>query len=340
MPGWLMAIWWGSLIFSAAYLIFYALSFGEGSMEAEYRGETQQALAGRPDATSTRTRSCRRRPRSCSPARRTPRSCELGAARFARTCAACHGEQAQGLIGPNLTDDRWIHGGSVEQIFQTVAKGWPAKGMPPWGRALKPEELAALVSYVRSLQGSNPPNATPAGGRAGRARADPGELTWAIRHREEAAGRGARRRPAHAARLRRRAGGGSPLQPLGRREAEVHASRSSSKGRFWKIRRGRSPTACSCSSSRCRSIPVGGHPAAPVRHRGPPLPRLRRHLLPDRQPHPRGVRLRRHRHRLLRRLDVRADVVRLRLPADRLPRVPLPSHRGVPRGRAGRSSGS
>ena len=44
MPGWLMAIWWGSLIFSAAYLIFYALSFGEGSMEAEYRGETQQAL--------------------------------------------------------------------------------------------------------------------------------------------------------------------------------------------------------------------------------------------------------------------------------------------------------
>ena len=45
MPGWLMAIWWGSLIFSAAYLIFYALSFGEGSMEAEYRGETQQALA-------------------------------------------------------------------------------------------------------------------------------------------------------------------------------------------------------------------------------------------------------------------------------------------------------
>ena len=67
--------------------------------------------------------------------------------------------QAQGLIGPNLTDDRWIHGGSVEQVFQSVAKGWPAKGMPPWGRAMKPEELSAVVSYVRSLQGSNPPNA-------------------------------------------------------------------------------------------------------------------------------------------------------------------------------------
>jgi cytochrome c oxidase cbb3-type subunit 3 len=84
---------------------------------------------------------------------------ETGRSRFARTCAACHGENAQGLIGPNLTDDRWIHGGTVEQVFQSVAKGWPAKGMPPWGRVVKPEELAALVSYVRSIQGSNPPNA-------------------------------------------------------------------------------------------------------------------------------------------------------------------------------------
>jgi cytochrome c oxidase cbb3-type subunit 3 len=86
---------------------------------------------------------------------------DMGAARFARSCAACHGAQAQGLIGPNLTDDRWIHGGSVEQIFQSIAKGWPAKGMPPWGRVVRPEELSALVAHVRSLQGSNPSNAKP-----------------------------------------------------------------------------------------------------------------------------------------------------------------------------------
>ncbi len=92
---------------------------------------------------------------------KNPAVLEMGRARFTRTCAPCHGERAQGLIGPNLTDDHWIHGGTVQQIFQTVAKGWPAKGMPPWGRALKPEELAALVSYIRSIQGSNPPNARP-----------------------------------------------------------------------------------------------------------------------------------------------------------------------------------
>jgi len=160
MPGWLMAIWWGALIFGAVYIAFYALSFGEGSMEAEYRGEAQKAVTA-VDAYFAEHPLVPPSPAALLAGTRDPAVLETGRARFARTCAACHGEQAQGLIGPNLTDDRWIHGGSVEQIFQTIAKGWPAKGMPPWGRALKPEELAALVSYVRSLQGSNPPGAKP-----------------------------------------------------------------------------------------------------------------------------------------------------------------------------------
>lgn len=158
MPGWLMAIWWGSLIFSAAYLIFYALSFGEGSMESEYRAETQSALTSVQsyfDANPLVPPS----PAQLLAGARDPAVIEAGHARFTRSCASCHGPAAQGLIGPNLTDDRWIHGGSVEQIFQSVAKGWPAKGMPPWGRAMKPEELSAVVSFVRSIQGSNPPNA-------------------------------------------------------------------------------------------------------------------------------------------------------------------------------------
>jgi cytochrome c oxidase cbb3-type subunit 3 len=165
MPGWLMAIWWGSLLFSAAYLIFYALSFGEGTMEAEYRGQTERELAtvqsyfdANPLVSPT--------PAELLAGVKEPPVLDMGAARFARSCAACHGAQAQGLIGPNLTDDRWIHGGSVEQIFQSIAKGWPAKGMPPWGRVVRPEELSALVAHVRSLQGSNPPNAKPPEGEA------------------------------------------------------------------------------------------------------------------------------------------------------------------------------
>jgi len=160
MPGWLMAIWWGSLVFSAAYLIFYALSFGEGTMEAEYRRDTQRAVTN-VQAFFDANPLVPPQPATLLAGVKNSAVLDVGAARFERSCAPCHGPNAQGLIGPNLTDDRWLHGGSVEQIFQTVAKGWPAKGMPPWGRALKPDELAAVVSYVRSLQGSNPPNARP-----------------------------------------------------------------------------------------------------------------------------------------------------------------------------------
>ena len=163
MPGWLVAIWWGSLLFAAGYLIFYALSFGEGSLEAEYRAQTQEALTSVQvyfDANPLVPPS----PAQLLAGARDPAVLDVAAARFTRSCASCHGELAQGLIGPNLTDDRWLHGGSVEQIFQTVSKGWPSKGMPPWGRTLKPEELAALVSYVRSIQGSKPPNPRPAEG--------------------------------------------------------------------------------------------------------------------------------------------------------------------------------
>lgn len=156
MPGWLMAIWWGSLIFSAGYLMFFALNFGEGTMDAEYRQQTQEAVTS-VQAYFDANPLVPPRPADLLAGAVNEAVLDAGAARFARSCAACHGDRAQGLIGPNLTDDRWIHGGSVEQIFQTVAKGWPAKGMPPWGRALTPDELAAVVSYVRSLQGSNPP---------------------------------------------------------------------------------------------------------------------------------------------------------------------------------------
>jgi cytochrome c oxidase cbb3-type subunit III len=163
MPGWLMAIWWGSLIFSAGYLMFHALSFGEGTMEAEYRQQTASDVAAVQSYFDANPL-VPPRPAELLAGARDQAVLDMASGRFARSCAPCHGEQAQGLIGPNLTDDRWLHGGSVEQVFQSVAKGWPAKGMPPWGRALPPEELAALVSYVRSQQGTNPPNPRPAEG--------------------------------------------------------------------------------------------------------------------------------------------------------------------------------
>ena len=159
-PVWFTWILYGSIVFSILYIGWYALSFGDDDKIAEYQGELvsgsaeiQAWFAANPIVPPT--------PAELLAGAVDPTTLEQGRARFVKTCAPCHGEQAQGLIGPNLTDDHWIHGGKVTEIFTTLVGGVPAKGMPPWGRALAPEELRALTGYVRSIQGSDPPGGRP-----------------------------------------------------------------------------------------------------------------------------------------------------------------------------------
>jgi cytochrome c oxidase cbb3-type subunit III len=71
-------------------------------------------------------------------------------------CASCHAPDGGGLIGPNLADTYWLHGGTIEDIYRSVAQGVLEKGMPPWEKSLKPEQLQAVVAYVASLQGTTP----------------------------------------------------------------------------------------------------------------------------------------------------------------------------------------
>jgi len=77
---------------------------------------------------------------------------------FTSMCAACHGTQGQGGVGPNLTDDYWIHSGGIKDIFKTIKYGWPEKGMKSWKDDYSPVQIAQLASYVKSLKGTNPPN--------------------------------------------------------------------------------------------------------------------------------------------------------------------------------------
>jgi cytochrome c oxidase cbb3-type subunit 3 len=81
-----------------------------------------------------------------------------GKAVFATTCAACHRADGGGQIGPNLADDFWIHGGKPADIHRTIMEGVLAKGMPNWGKMLKPEQTDAVTAYVISIHGSNPAN--------------------------------------------------------------------------------------------------------------------------------------------------------------------------------------
>lgn len=90
-----------------------------------------------------------------------PGVAEQGGAIFAERCASCHGTKGEGLIGPNLTDAYWIHGGGLKAIHTVIAEGVAEKGMPAWGPILKPAEMIATVSWIQSVKGSNPERAKP-----------------------------------------------------------------------------------------------------------------------------------------------------------------------------------
>ena len=78
---------------------------------------------------------------------------------FKNICAACHGLTGEGTVGPNMTDEYWLHGGGIKNIFKTIKYGVPEKGMISWQSQLTPKDIQKVSSYILTLQGTNPPNA-------------------------------------------------------------------------------------------------------------------------------------------------------------------------------------
>ncbi|MFN0275401.1 MAG: cbb3-type cytochrome c oxidase N-terminal domain-containing protein [Chitinophagales bacterium] len=83
---------------------------------------------------------------------------------YLTNCAACHTATGGGETGPNLTDDYWVHGGSINDIFKTIKYGVPAKGMIAWQNSLSPRQISEVANFIKSLRGTNPPGAIPAAG--------------------------------------------------------------------------------------------------------------------------------------------------------------------------------
>lgn len=73
-------------------------------------------------------------------------------------CVACHGKGGEGTVGPNLTDDYWLHGASIQDLFKTLKYGWVEKGMKAWKEDLSPMQMAQIASFIKTLKGTNPPN--------------------------------------------------------------------------------------------------------------------------------------------------------------------------------------
>ena len=78
---------------------------------------------------------------------------------FTSSCAACHGPEGGGIVGPNLTDDYWLHKGSLSDVFKIIKYGVPEKGMKSWKDDFSPVQIANISSFIKSINGTKPANA-------------------------------------------------------------------------------------------------------------------------------------------------------------------------------------
>ena len=75
---------------------------------------------------------------------------------FEASCAACHAKDGGGGVGPNLADDYWLHGGSLQDVFKSIKYGWQDKGMKAWQDDFSPKQIAQLSTYIKKLKGTKP----------------------------------------------------------------------------------------------------------------------------------------------------------------------------------------
>lgn len=153
LPPWWVYLFYICIIFSIVYLARYEI-FGGDNQEMELQKEMAQAkieveeyLKTAPDLMDEKTVVLL----TDAP------SLAAGKEIFTTNCAACHRADAGGQIGPNLTDDYWLLGGGIKNLFHTITNGGrDGKGMIAWKGTLKPKEIQKVASYILSLRGSNP----------------------------------------------------------------------------------------------------------------------------------------------------------------------------------------
>lgn len=161
LPPWWVYLFYGTIIFAAIYLVRFEI-MGADNQEMELKKELAQAkidieeyMKTAPDLMDEE---------SVTLLTDGPSLAE-GKAIYTANCVACHRPDGGGQIGPNLTDDHWILGGGIKNVFHTLEHGGrDGKGMISWKGTLKPKEMQKVASYVLSLKGTNPKDAKAAEG--------------------------------------------------------------------------------------------------------------------------------------------------------------------------------
>lgn len=155
LPPWWVWGFYLTIIFAFVYVINYQVLHTGPSQAQEYTNEVAQAEAQQKERNAKMADMVTSETVTVL---NTPEAIAAGKETFVKNCAACHGQNGEGLVGPNLTDEFWIHGGGIKNVFTTVTNGVPTKGMISWKAQLSPKKIQEVASFVLSLQGTKPAN--------------------------------------------------------------------------------------------------------------------------------------------------------------------------------------
>jgi len=159
LPNWWLAILYGSIVFSLAYWLgFHTFDIGKlprESYELEMIAAAEAQLARAAEGGTTNE--------TLLLMSTIPDRVRAGEQLFLQYCAVCHQQDGSGSVGPNLTDDYWIHGATPMDILNVVTHGVAAKGMAAWGSQLGPRRVETVTAYVLTLRGLKRPGKAPEG---------------------------------------------------------------------------------------------------------------------------------------------------------------------------------
>jgi len=153
LPRWWVWLFYFTIVFAFIYMIYYHVLKKGDLQYAQYSHEMKMGDVVKTAAMNRFSESLEKLQPSTD-----PKILEKGHALYLKMCAPCHRSDAGGLVGPNLTDDYWIHGSKFNDNIKTIWNGIPTKGMVTWKGVLKPDEVLAIASYIYTLRGTKPEN--------------------------------------------------------------------------------------------------------------------------------------------------------------------------------------
>lgn len=157
LPRWWLITFIGTVIFAFGYWVFYH-TFEIGITPEQELEKQKKIVAAKEEKSAAMVTED-----MLMALAKDPEAVTRGKAVFSQNCVACHGDKGQGVIGPNLTDAYWIHGGKPMEIHKVVSFGVPEKGMIAWKNALSAKTINDVVAYILTIKNTNIAGKPPQG---------------------------------------------------------------------------------------------------------------------------------------------------------------------------------